>query len=145
MGSIIDFSGIKNCEQAIRKTWDEFRECLAAGVFSYDEIEKAKKQKFLMVYDDLFYKHSGIDQSTIVFKDLKDKLMGFLIMIVFFLKKSISKKIIVLALLMWNGFIWRLAMIMTFTNVHRLNVEPKEETCLDFVIFNETPNMICAN
>lgn len=69
-----------------------------------------------MVYDDLFYKHSGIDQSTIVFKDLKDKLMGrgailkmmrFLIMIVFFLKKSISKKIIVLALLMWNGFIWR--------------------------------------
>ena len=40
------------------------------------EIEKAKKQKFLMVYDDLFYKHSGIDQSTIVFKDLKDKLMG---------------------------------------------------------------------
>lgn len=76
MGSIIDFSGIKNCEQAIRKTWDEFRECLAAGVFSYDEIEKAKKQKFLMVYDDLFYKHSGIDQSTIVFKDLKDKLMG---------------------------------------------------------------------
>lgn len=76
MGSIIDFSGIENCEQAIRKTWDEFRECLAAGVFSYDEIEKAKKQKFLMVYDDLFYKHSGIDQSTIVFKDLKDKLMG---------------------------------------------------------------------
>ena len=42
MGSIIDFSGIENCEQAIRKTWDEFRECLAAGVFSYDEIEKAK-------------------------------------------------------------------------------------------------------
>ena len=45
MGSIIDFSGIKNCEQAIRKTWDEFRECLAAGVFSYDEIEKAKSDK----------------------------------------------------------------------------------------------------
>ena len=49
MGSIFDFNGIENCEQAIRKTWDEFRECLATGAFSYDEIEKAKKQKFLMV------------------------------------------------------------------------------------------------
>ena len=47
MGSIFDFNGIENCEQAIRKTWDEFRECLATGAFSYDEIEKAKKQKFL--------------------------------------------------------------------------------------------------
>ena len=28
MGSIFDFNGIENCEQAIRKTWDEFRECL---------------------------------------------------------------------------------------------------------------------
>ena len=76
MGSIFDFNGIENCEQAIRKTWDEFRECLATGAFSYDEIEKAKEQKFLMAYDDLFHKHSGIEQSTIVFKDLKDKLMG---------------------------------------------------------------------
>lgn len=42
MGSIFDFNGIENCEQAIRKTWDEFRECLATGAFSYDEIEKAK-------------------------------------------------------------------------------------------------------
>lgn len=76
MGSIFDFNDIENCEQAIRKTWDEFRECLATGAFSYDEIEKAKEQKFLMAYDDLFHKHSGIEQSTIVFKDLKDKLMG---------------------------------------------------------------------
>ena len=45
MGSIFDFNGIENCEQAIRKTWDEFRDCLATGAFSY-EIEKAKEQKF---------------------------------------------------------------------------------------------------
>ena len=153
MGSIIDFSGIENCEQAIRKTWDEFRECLAAGVFSYDEIEKAKKQKFLMVYDDLFYKHSGIDQSTIVFKDLKDKLMGRGAILKndeipnydrFLPKEEYIKEdnrfspphVEWLYLAVGND---------NDTNVHRLNVEPKEETCLDFVIFNETPNMICAN
>ena len=49
MGSIFDFNSIENCEQAIRKTWDEFRKCLATGEFSYDEIEKAKKQKFINI------------------------------------------------------------------------------------------------
>lgn len=44
MGNIFDFSGIEKSEQTIRKTWSEFRECLANGLFSYDEIEKAKKQ-----------------------------------------------------------------------------------------------------
>ena len=55
MGNIFDFSGIEKSEQTIRKTWSEFRECLANGLFSYDEIEKAKKQTFLKVYDDLFH------------------------------------------------------------------------------------------
>lgn len=76
MGNIFDFSGIEKSEQTIRKTWSEFRECLANGLFSYDEIEKAKKQTFLKVYDDLFQKHSGIDHKTIALKDLKAKLIG---------------------------------------------------------------------
>lgn len=49
---------------------------MANGLFSYDEIEKAKKQTFLKVYDDLFQKHSGIDHKTIALKDLKAKLIG---------------------------------------------------------------------
>ena len=49
MGNIFDFSGIKNGESMIRNTWNEFRECLANVLFSYNEIEKAKKQTFLKV------------------------------------------------------------------------------------------------
>lgn len=76
MGNIFDFSGVEKSEHTIRKTWSEFQECLANGLFSYDEIEKAKKQTFLKVYDDLFHKHSGIDHKTIALKDLKGKLIG---------------------------------------------------------------------
>ena len=76
MGNIFDFSDIKSNEQTIKKTWSEFRECLANGVFSYDEIEKAKEQTFLKAYDDLFQKHSGIGHKTIVLKDLNAKLIG---------------------------------------------------------------------
>ena len=54
-GSFFDFGNIKNNERTIRKTWDEFRDALAMGNFSYDDIEKAKKCTFLKVYNDLFY------------------------------------------------------------------------------------------
>lgn len=76
MGNIFDFSGIENSEDTIRKTWNEFRECLANGLFSYKEIDKAKQQTFLKVYDDLFNKHSGIDHKTIKIRDLKCALIG---------------------------------------------------------------------
>ena len=76
MGNIFDFSGIENSEKTIRKTWNEFRDCLANGLFSYKEIEKAKEQTFLRVYDDLFQKHSGIDHKTIALKDLRCTQIG---------------------------------------------------------------------
>lgn len=76
MGNIFDFSGIDKIEKTIRKTWNEFRECLANGQFSYKEIDKAKEQTFLKVYDDLFHKHCGIDHQTIAIKDLNHKLIG---------------------------------------------------------------------
>ena len=76
MGNIFDFNGIEGSEKAIRKTWDEFRECLANGIFSYNEIDKAKQQTFLKVYDDLFHRHSGIDHKTITVSDLKTKMIG---------------------------------------------------------------------
>ena len=76
MRNIFDFSGIEKSEQSIRKTWNDFRECLANGQFTYNEVEKAKKQTFLKVYNDLFHKHSGIDHKTIAIKCLKGKLMG---------------------------------------------------------------------
>ena len=71
MGKIFDFSGIEHSENTIKKTWSEFRECLAKGLFLYNEIDKAKHQTFLRVYDDLFNRHSGIDHKTIAIKDLK--------------------------------------------------------------------------
>ena len=41
MGHFFDFGNIKNNERTIRKTWDEFRDALAMGNFSYDDIEIA--------------------------------------------------------------------------------------------------------
>ena len=76
MGQIFDFSDIKKSEQAIRKTWSEFREALANGMFSYAEIDKAKELTFLKVYDDLFHQHLGIEHKTIRIGDLDGTLVG---------------------------------------------------------------------
>lgn len=46
MGNIFDFGDIENSEKTIRKTWDEFRDSLAKGLFSYKEVDKAKEQIF---------------------------------------------------------------------------------------------------
>lgn len=68
MGNIFNFSDIENSEKTIRKTWNEFRDCLAKELFSYKRLIKAKEQIFLKVYDDLFHRHSGIDHKTIAIK-----------------------------------------------------------------------------
>lgn len=72
MGHFFDFGNIKNNERTIRKTWDEFRDALAMGNFSYDDIEKAKKCTFLKVYHDLFYDNFGIKHSTLKLNALDD-------------------------------------------------------------------------
>lgn len=41
MGQIFDFSEIEKSEKTIRKTWSEFRDALAKGLFTFDEVEKA--------------------------------------------------------------------------------------------------------
>lgn len=76
MGQIFDFGRIENSEKAIRKTWTDFRNSLANGEFTYDEIEKAKKSTFLKTYDDLFNQHSGIEHKTITIKNLDGLLIG---------------------------------------------------------------------
>lgn len=76
MDHFFDFGDIKNNERIIRKTWDEFRDALAIGVFSYDDIEKAKKCMFLKVYNDLFHDNLGIEHSTLKLKDLDGTLVG---------------------------------------------------------------------
>lgn len=43
MGQIFDFSEIEKSEKTIRKTCSEFRDALAKGLFTFDEVEKAKK------------------------------------------------------------------------------------------------------
>ena len=53
MGQIFDFSGIEKSEKSIKKTWQEFRDALSKGDFSFDDIASAKKNTFLRVYDDL--------------------------------------------------------------------------------------------
>ena len=76
VGQIFDFSGIEKSEKTIRKTWSEFRDALAKGIFTYNEVEKAKRCTFLKVYDDLFHQHSGIEHKTIKIKDLEGLLVG---------------------------------------------------------------------
>ena len=76
MGNIFDFSNIENSEKAIQKTWCEFRDCLAKGLFTYEEIDRAKEQTFLKTYDDLFRQHAGIEHKTIIIKDLKSQFIG---------------------------------------------------------------------
>lgn len=53
LGQIFDFSGIEKSEKSIKKTWQEFRDALSKGDFSFDDIASAKKNTFLRVYDDL--------------------------------------------------------------------------------------------
>ena len=76
MGQIFDFSEIEKSEKTIRKTCSEFRDALAKGLFTFDEVEKAKSYTFLKVYDDLFHQHSGIDHKTIKIKDVERFLVG---------------------------------------------------------------------
>lgn len=73
---MFDFSGIEKSEKIIRKTWSEFQDALAKGIFTYDEVEKAKSCTFLKVYDDLFHQHSGIEHKTIRIRDLEGLLVG---------------------------------------------------------------------
>lgn len=76
MGQIFDFGKIEKNEEAIKKTWVEFRAALAKGEISFDDVSKAKNYTFLKVYDDLFHQHSGIDHKTITIKDLDGLLVG---------------------------------------------------------------------
>lgn len=64
LGPIFDFSDIEKSEKSIKKTWQEFRDALSKGDFSFDDIASAKKNTFLKVYDDLFNKNAGIEYNT---------------------------------------------------------------------------------
>ena len=50
VGQIFDFSGIEKSEKTIRKTWSGISShALAKGIFTYNEVEKAKRCTFLKV------------------------------------------------------------------------------------------------
>lgn len=68
LGQIFDFSGIEKSEKSIKKTWQEFRDALSKGDFSFDDIASAKKNTFLRVYDDLFNKNAGIEYNTVLIR-----------------------------------------------------------------------------
>lgn len=67
---------LENKEEAIKITWSEFRNALAKGEFSFDQVNKAKEYTFLKVYNDLFHQHSGIVHNTILIKDLDGLSIG---------------------------------------------------------------------
>lgn len=76
MKHVFNFSKTEPYEQAIRETWDEFRDALANGFFTYNEVDKAKTYTFLKVYDDLFNQHLGKKYETISIGDLKGQSLG---------------------------------------------------------------------
>lgn len=76
MDTIFDFGNVEKNEKALKKTWDDFRECLARKDFQYNEIDKAMNSTFLKVYNDLFHTNFGIKHKTIEFEAILDKKMG---------------------------------------------------------------------
>lgn len=76
MGQIFDFSGIEKSEKSIKKTWQEFRDALSKGDFSFDDIASAKKNTFLRVYDDLFNKNAGIEYNTVLISEIEKYCVG---------------------------------------------------------------------
>ena len=76
LGQIFDFSGIEKSEKSIKKTWQEFRDALSKGDFSFDDIASAKKNTFLRVYDDLFNKNAGIEYNTVLISEIEKYCVG---------------------------------------------------------------------
>lgn len=60
----VNFSDHQKSKDIILKRWNEFRQALLEGQFTYDEVAKAKEYTFLQVYDDLFNENSGIEYKT---------------------------------------------------------------------------------
>ena len=54
MGAIFDFTSREKSEKMMRESWEEFRNALARGEFSYDETDKAMATTFLHVFLGVF-------------------------------------------------------------------------------------------
>ena len=54
--TILDYNykDLEKAEKSMIDTWEEFRKELIKPDFKYDDIEKAKKIKFLRAFDNLF-------------------------------------------------------------------------------------------
>ena len=154
MGNVFDFSNIENSEKTIRKTWCEFRECLAKGLFTYEEIDRAKEQVFLKTYDDLFRQHSGIDHKTTTIKSIKSQIIGRGTKLKqdespnhdrFLPKKEYIKEDNRFSP---PGIEWLYLAIGNEDDIHKCataECRAKKETDLVFVIFNLTLNTMIAN
>lgn len=59
MDSYFDFGGRDKALQTAMETWDELRGKLAIGKLKYDEVEKAKEETFMHVFDDFFNNAGG--------------------------------------------------------------------------------------
>lgn len=74
MGNILDFGNREALEDTIKRTWAEFRDALAGGLFKYNEVDKAKECLFFRVYDDVF--QHGMAIQTISISKLKSQRIG---------------------------------------------------------------------
>ena len=54
MNKVFDFSERDKSENTIIKTWDDFRNSLAIGKFSFNQLDLALKETFLKVFNDMF-------------------------------------------------------------------------------------------
>lgn len=71
MGAIFDFTSREKSEKIMRESWEEFRNALARGEFSYDETDKAMATTFLHVFDNMF-QYDGVKKLlTKRFKDIR--------------------------------------------------------------------------
>lgn len=59
MGSYFDFGGRDQALQTAMETWAALRKKLASGGLKYDEVEKAKAETFMHVFDDFFNNGDG--------------------------------------------------------------------------------------
>lgn len=70
MRPIFDFNDSQKPEETMRRTWDEFRNSLATGKFRFDQLQLAKKETFLKVFDDMFQDNDIKVFFTIYFSEM---------------------------------------------------------------------------
>ena len=49
---VISFEGRESCIQVYKEVWEDFRQRLSTGEYTYEQLENAKRHNFLKTLDD---------------------------------------------------------------------------------------------